>query len=327
MFHFRLMFAIVAFGLAKPNSATYSPSTVPSYKPTPTTDVIPGRFCATFDSTMTGGVGGYFGLDIQNNTGRVWYNLDFSNYTNPGSCDFSKGLKYHIHTAWKNYGTYTSSSSCANAVKHYDPDLACSGQSEEWDGFCKASGRRSNYNCNSAIYSSGLYHACEVGDLSGKLGIATAGGLNKRIFATDPNKDPLLDHTPPYLFNYGVNSAYLKPWGSIVFHCNSAANSAALVCAKIVKATEGSPCAQMPHYPYSFDPNQLNSIQKDAIYNNNNTAIALIVISVGVVLVIYIILALQSKAQKEAEEKERIRAAASGAVDEQGHTKGNEEVS
>lgn len=316
MFHFQSLVSIIAFGLVKDVNAanpTVSPSLVPTYFPTKKTDVIPGRFCATFDSRMTGGAAGYFGIEIQNNTGFVWYHLDMANVTT--TCDLKQGLKYHLHTAWSGYGALTSSSSCAAASGHYDPDLACGPSSTEWNSLCNIAGRKNAYTCNPSIYGSGQYHACEVGDLSGKLGTAEASGPKMKTFRTDHNSDPLVDFTPPYLSNFGVGSAYLKPWASVVFHCAAPGNGLPpLVCAKLVRATEGSPCAQMPHKPYAFDPNYLSAKQKNDIVNNNNTAIALIVISVGVIFLIYIYLYIQFRAQQALEAKERAEVASAAAT-------------
>lgn len=94
----------------------------------------------------------------------------------PSSDCWTNGLKYHIHQYWN----HTDNSSRIGSVEcganytgdHYDPWAACSSKSN--NAYCSNNGgciNTSDYSCNTTTYASNIF-SCEVGDWSGKYGVA-----------------------------------------------------------------------------------------------------------------------------------------------------------
>ena len=96
---------------------------------------------------------------------------------------------------------------------------------------CVAIGRPrtpSLYNCSAAVYATGEYDNCEVGDLSGKSGpLVVDSDGNASGESAFP--DPLAAINAQYV-DARVSASFDK-WGSIVFHNGSPR----VLCAKIFK--------------------------------------------------------------------------------------------
>ena len=196
----------------------------------------PNHYCAAFDSSQSNGASGWFAVTLTN-TGTALYqwSLDLSNLKDQ-SCDYSKGLYYHIHTSWKqssvNSGQGKDACGSTNTGGHYDPNFACSGVSPQ----CLMLNRTTPkyiYNCSRSSYSNGAYSSCELGDLSGKLGLAQPSGL----FANGKfaQYSPLVDLTPPYASQYMQATTNSLPisatWASLVFHCG--VDKSRFLCARL----------------------------------------------------------------------------------------------
>lgn len=235
-------------------------------------------FCATFDAKDAGGVEGYFNMQLGNGSASYRYSLDLSSFDAQG-CNLSEGLNYHIHSYWTN----TSTTSGANAYcgssftgGHFDPNLACSASSQNIGGLCVDIGRTSSstpsytYAC-SGKYDTGNYAYCEVGDLSGKFGLAKPSS-DATTFEQTTN---LVDYMPPYLANYGSADAMTYPWHSIVFHCKTGGTR--LFCAKLV---QGAPCDMT-----TTSENSDND-KEDAWAASGWNALAKLLVSLAVVVVL-----------------------------------------
>lgn len=184
---------------------------------------------------------------------------------------------YHIHTSWnnlqKNSAVGGNDCSGANTGLHYDPNLACGYTSAS----CTLLGRTSaaSYNCTPASNAAGQYSQCQIGDLSGKFGIAKPTGslLYQQL-------TPLYDYQPPYVANYlKAGSAGSSMFSSIVFHCNNAAASR-LICAKfqLVPAGQSSVCP----FP-ATTADAMATLSSDLSYNKavvSKAVIAIIVLAV-----------------------------------------------
>jgi hypothetical protein len=231
-------------------------------------------YCATFSSdydssTTTGGVTGsfYMLIDSDEKMGNYRFYLDLSDFSS--SCDISQGLNYHVHSNWVNSSTTSDLGSvfCGPAYTgyHYDPTMACSSTSENQGtttGYnsnnCQKIGRYSTaspaytYGCSTAVYEQGDYSQCELGDLSGKLGMAFPS--SGRIF---DQSTTLQDVIPVHSYNYLEDSRSSSPhtafsWASIVFHCKSGGTR--LFCAKFEEISSGdSSCGKKPSSSDSGD--------------------------------------------------------------------------
>lgn len=191
---------------------------------------------------------------------------------------------YHIHTSWNN-ATSTSAAGpalCGSSVcgPHYDPNLACGYKSSACNALALVRSQGSAYNCTPGNHNQGQYALCQVGDLSGKFGIATAGGSNGLVFS---QSSFIYDYQPAYVANYLQNSSYSTMWSSIVFHCST---NARLVCAKfqLVAAGQSSPC--------SFPETSADILSSLTATNNYNKAVlskaAIGLIILGVFVVVFI---------------------------------------
>jgi hypothetical protein len=226
----------------------------------------------------TAGVSGYFNMNIENGTALYKFSIDMSKF-DPGTCDISDGLTYHIHSYWTN----TSTTSGANGYcgvpytgNHFDPNLACGPSSQNAGSLCVDIGRTStstptySYACNTANYGSGHYAFCEVGDLSGKFGrpVPTAS-------VTLEQTADLVDYMPAYIANYKTADAMTYPWQSVVFHCNQ--GGARLFCAEFI---QGSSCDM------STDSTRENDDDKDEWGVGGWNSLAKLLVSLGVVLAV-----------------------------------------
>lgn len=238
-------------------------------------------YCATFSSdydssTTTGGVTGsfYMLIDSDENMGSYRFYLDLSEFSS--TCDISQGLNYHVHSNWVNSSTTSDLGSvfCGPAYTgyHYDPTMACSSTSENQGtttGYnsdnCQKIGRYATaspaytYGCSTTVYGQGDYSQCELGDLSGKMGMAFPS--SGRIF---DQSQTLEDVIPVYSYNYMQDSLSSSPhtafsWASIVFHCKSGGTR--LFCAKFEDVSsssssdESSSCGKKPSSSDSGDDN------------------------------------------------------------------------
>lgn len=222
------------------------------------------NLCATFSAASAGGATGYFAMQISESTGQAFYNfaLDLTKFPLSTQCPTagtSSSLKYHIHSFWLNSGSsaYTSAKCGGSGTGgHYDPYFACSGSScfakAPTATMCKHIYRASDfgykYNCNATRFGSssgstgGDVNLCEVGDLSGKFGLA--GVKNNLVSSNGVYTDPL----PPAMADFqrgGVGTTagqtnFTTPFASIVFHCNDAPTNTPILCASL--STDISPC-------------------------------------------------------------------------------------
>jgi hypothetical protein len=190
------------------------------------------RFCAKVQvvkgKTVAEQSSGYFYMGLGGGIGIYDFAVDLSNVTN---CDFKQfpRVKYHIHTfAINDTDQPPKVVSCGDAGGHYDPNLACGESSEAHDKFCPALNRTAaqgyTYRCLSGVpvskYNnpSGL---CEVGDLSGKFGLATVNEDN----VARPISN-LTDFLPPYASNFRQSTPNItQQWANIVFHCDDPAQT------------------------------------------------------------------------------------------------------
>jgi hypothetical protein len=238
---------------------TITPSTSPSLAPSsatigtnaPTTTPIANQqYCATFSSGQADGATGYFLMSIANGRATYTYNLDLTNLGIGSSlCSaspISSGLKYHVHSYWNNMTTTSSAGSYCGASLtggHYDPTNACSSVSQNIGTSCVNLGRTASqgytYTCNSTLYSSGTYSDCEVGDISGKFGVAMP--ISGSVFSATG----MMDNTPPYISNYRNNIKNSIQWSSVIFHCGSTR----LVCAEFTTNLAGCAAALQPNIP------------------------------------------------------------------------------
>jgi len=200
------------------------------------------QYCATINSNQADGASGYVAVEIANGKGKYSFSLNLGSSTF-GGCTLSGGLKYHFHSYWLN-GTSASASSnayCNQAGGHYDPNFACSKNSQSISTSCVELQRTPAFNytyaCNSSLYTQGKYSYCEVGDTSGKNGFVYASTDAPTVFSLTT---PFLDYQPPYPVNYNYADVNSLPWTSWVFHCVSP--DLRLVCAKF-SPTDLSACS------------------------------------------------------------------------------------
>eukprot|EP00808_Paulinella_micropora_P017240 g58030.t1 len=150
------------------------------------------KYKAVFDADFPGLTGGSLSIEGANVTISL-----------AGLTDLMAGdeLTYHIHEKWNQTGVTAAYPSCGAAFTsgHYDPTLACgsaSGNPRCVDTACWNS-TLNPYDCTPTTYAADPF-ACEVGDLSGKLGklVVTADKT-----AYSKNLDPYL---PPDLSGLSV---------------------------------------------------------------------------------------------------------------------------
>lgn len=190
------------------------------------------RYCGSITPEEAVGANGYVALQIKEGVASYSFDLDLNKFISAKTCDYSKGLTYHVHSYWNG----NSNNSAANyycgppyAGGHYDPNLACSIYSESIATSCVSLGRVYpfyRYDCIPSLYSVGDYSRCEVGDVSGKQGIAYPASDSDLRFTLSLFED----FQPPYIFNYAHQSTNSLPWTSFIFHC--ADTNDRLVCAK-----------------------------------------------------------------------------------------------
>lgn len=264
------------------------------------------KYCAIFDKASSG-ASGYFGIEIFNNTAYYSYSLDLSNFQST-NCDLDVGLNYYLTTKWT--ASAGSSSTCdLNAVGgHYDPTLACSPESVHAvrsPNVCALLNRTSNsfrYTCNQKVMNHKSYGFCEIGDLSGKFGMAFPTRGDSAKFEQD---ELLVDYHPPYDAYYGSKLVgYVNGWASVTFSCLGGGN---VVCAKVqpYKASMNRTCSFPSIYFPTSAPTGLTPYWQNVVHNDNNAAICLIVISVAVIFAIYLYLYIQFRAEKAKEDAER----------------------
>ncbi len=194
------------------------------------------QYCASIKSNEASGASGFVSLQVLEGVATYSFSLDLNNFVIPGgSCDFSKGLTYHIHSYWQNNNNGSAANSyCAASYTggHFDPNLACSKYSQSYTTLCKDLNRvppNYNYTCNSTLYNAGEYARCEIGDTSGKHGTAYPASSTNLQFSISN----FVDYLPPYNYNYGRTDVNSIAWTSFIFHC--AETTSRLVCAKFSK--------------------------------------------------------------------------------------------
>jgi hypothetical protein len=192
------------------------------------------QYCATINAS---GALGHVSMEISNGVAQYMFNLDVNSLDTPSlTCDYSKGLTFHIHSYWNNADTFTSVAypTCSSTITglHYDPNFACSSKSQQSSTGCKSLNRyfpHYNYTCNSTVFNQqGQYSLCEVGDLTGKFGSVYPTSSTNLQFSIST---PWTDYLPPYAYDFDRADLTSNMWSSIVFHCKSP--SAYLLCAKL----------------------------------------------------------------------------------------------
>jgi hypothetical protein len=182
------------------------------------------RYCSHINLNTGDGAEGWFAMEIDQatSTAKYKFEIDFSAYT--GTCNVSKGVKYHIHSSWASpEGASTSQCGAVDTGAHYDPTFACGPASAYADSNCVSLQRTATfgyeYNCSSSQFMAGNFPICELGDLSGKFGYAQPINL---VMSSGVLKDPL----GPYVIDYNAK------WLSIVWHCMDS-NDDRFLCARL----------------------------------------------------------------------------------------------
>eukprot|EP01031_Cornospumella_fuschlensis_P029834 gene29834-36024_t len=238
--------------------------------------VAQDQYCGSVDPATASGASGSFAMQIYNGVGQYSFNLDLNEYIGY-NCNFTQGLSYHIHTFWKNDSVSSSAGSFCGASfcgGHYDPNFACSGSSQNASSGCTALGRTAaqgyTYSCNAAAYANGEYSRCEVGDISGKNGVAYPVSDTDLSFSlTD-----FVDYQPPYAYNYKTQDQDSLMWSSIVFHC--AADNTRLVCAELSN-TNLVPCAVDLN---SFSTGNNDNNDDDKQFTDTDLTVAIVVCTI-----------------------------------------------
>ena len=238
-------------------------------------------YCAVFDASLANGANGWFAITLTNaGTAIYQWSIDLSNLKDQ-SCDLNKGLYYHLHTSWKlsSINSAQGGGACGggNTGGHYDPNFACSGVTPQ----CTMLNRTSPkyiYSCNHTSYSNGAYGSCELGDLSGKLGLAKQTGL----FANGKfaQYSPLVDVTPPYAshFMQATTNSFpiMSTFASVVFHCG--VDKSRFLCAKlqVVNDVTSSVCT-FPAASTADASTSSTTVQCTACPSNDGIVAALVV--------------------------------------------------
>jgi hypothetical protein len=184
-------------------------------------------YCASFSEENTNGVDGIFQMEMSDEK-TATYSMSFqvaSTFTS--KCDLTAGLDYSINTLWKSPYDSASGSNCDSTITgyHYDPNLACSSQSESYKSKCIDAGRTFGngfkYSCSSSVYAEGIYVSCERGDLSGKFGTLKGVYNEESDMLSFSNITGLVDYNPPYPGNLHQSDDLSSAWSSIVFSCPS----------------------------------------------------------------------------------------------------------
>jgi hypothetical protein len=178
------------------------------------------RYCASFTPAQANGASGFFSVTLNNvGTASYLYKLDLTQVTS--TCPFqTAGFNYHLHTIWPTSTTSLSAQGTAGCAAgltggHFDPLLACSGASP----LCNALNRTAkSYSCSPSIFAQ-TPSRCEIGDISGKFGMAMATGTG--VF--DRSTVPLVDSYPPSPSAYQYQAVGNNPlsaaqlyWTSVV---------------------------------------------------------------------------------------------------------------
>lgn len=157
------------FSAASTPPPSLSPATVlvsplPTAGPTVSTTA---QYCGTFRAEEAGDASGYFAMKISNGEAKYSFDVDLTSFALTSACPtlLTSGLKYHIHSYWKNTTVSSSAGSkyCGSSFTggHYDPNYACSASSQGASSGCvnlnRTSSRGYSYTCNTTINSAGEY--------------------------------------------------------------------------------------------------------------------------------------------------------------------------
>lgn len=164
--------------------------------------------------------------------------------------DMSQGLTYHIHST-----PITNTGTCSEAGGHYDPYLACGAATQETlncSALDRTTGSGWNYagNCPTPMPARTVYQngtgGCEVGDLSGKFGVAlptTNGG------STFKSSDILQDSIPALLANFYTSNNRAEMWSSFVFHCKN--DGSRVACGNFMRTDKDATDTKCPAFTSS----------------------------------------------------------------------------
>lgn len=220
---------------------------------------------------------------------------------------------YHVHVSWKNTTTNSAAGStfCGtlNAGGHYDPNLACGYSSINCNHLGR--GTAAAYNCTPAAYNAGQYSFCQIGDLSGKFGIAMPN-VGTKVFQHSTTLS--IDYQPPYVTNFMSTKANSTMWSSVVFHCNAPSSlsfpgssvGARVVCAKYASVPVGtSSVCSFPQTAAAVSAATLSDTTNNLNYNKSvlaKSTIAVIILAIltFVFLIISIVLTALLCCQKKA---------------------------
>jgi hypothetical protein len=208
-------------------------------------------FCGTFPAAP---VSGYFVASFDDRAQATYsFAMTIDVATFLVSCPgLTSGLKFHLHSIWagnsSSQGTLTSCGPSTTSG-HYDPNLAC-GSSSTWATtnctlLNRSTAQGYGYSCTSTNFAR-RPGACEIGDLSGKFGLAqvTAGTSDQtKLDVLPPTADRYLRNDPlsPYVADFAGSAWANTGWTSVVFHCNDAA-STRLFCSELRAVSSWSDC-------------------------------------------------------------------------------------
>jgi hypothetical protein len=202
---------------------------------------IAKNYCAKINPSTSSGASGYYAMQIKNGIALHQYTLDISNAptisTSSCSTNGVASLNININEFWApGDGSTSSASLCATTTPvlqvngqyvylpitglHYDPYFGCSMYSQNYLTYCQKGLKRVTpqytYYCNSTGFrDQELYTSCEVGDITGKFGLASS---SNSVFAS---KEIFVDPFPPLNANYRTSTDNALAWGSVAFQCST----------------------------------------------------------------------------------------------------------
>lgn len=202
-------------------------------------------------------------------------------------------MNYNIHSYWAhtNVTSATGLMLCGESYTggHFDPNLACSpnSQSISTSPGCPSLNRIAadgySYYCNTSTYTSQDYASCEVGDLSGKFGLAYFGEGGT---STVSSLETITDFYPPYAVNFehGVENSQFM-WESIVFKCGDSGNEP-LFCAQFSQSDLTSCQSEINKFFSSSSSDDFVSNTDDEVLNYNQAVIVSVLSSLsgGIIL-------------------------------------------